>query len=82
MKNKKLDKFFYIDSIPGVMFLYGETSFKDCKIFNNALTNKEYDDAIKECELRAKAKADAKEKFRKKNAQVVVDGKVVKKGKK
>jgi hypothetical protein len=78
MKNK-LDKFFYIDSIPGVMFLHGHTSYAECKKYNGSLTKEEFKAAVKECSDRAKKKKDDKEKWLKENSQVVKDGKVVKK---
>lgn len=42
--------FFFIDSIPDVMFLYESSTFESCRLINNRLTKKEYEEAIKKYE--------------------------------
>ena len=60
-----MEKFFKLKSIPGVMFLNG-TSFNECKVINNALTLKEYNEAngIKKEKVKM---SDKKEKFKPEN---------------
>jgi hypothetical protein len=58
---KKINYSFKIDSIPGIKFTYGATSYRDCKKFNPSLTKKEYEDALKVVEDKIKAR-DSKNK--------------------